>query len=417
MNNTAYLQGGAQPQGGHTSATESHSPAVTDEKQASTRFKIALPAFFRSIGTPSRYMVAGVFLLFFGVCGHARAQDLYDFGNNAELARIDPAHAEFSVVDAHTLKVDFDNQGAYPGVTFLAPGGGTNAVWDLSKFAGIRANVTNKGTIAIRVALRADNPDDWHLNHWNSNSVRLLPGETKQIELTFGMNDGKPGYSLDGSRISKIIVFAVKPTAPTTVLLTKVTGFGKQADAIATRAASLAAVKATRPPANPPLSGALLDYGSNAELARLDPQHADFESVEGKRLKIDLSTDGTYPGISIPAPPNGWNLSKYAGIQVEVSNISKIPLKLDLLAGGLGDWGQDVSNNAMVRILPGETKIMQLPFGTDYGNPGVALDTSRVSRVLVFAAKPTEPASIEIAPITGFGTPVPATSEAPQTTK
>jgi hypothetical protein len=155
---------------------------------------------------------------------------------------------------------------------------------------------------------------------------------------------------------------------------------------------------------NPPVAGPLLDYSSNAELAGLDPQHAEFSSVEGKKLQIDLSTDGTYPGISFPGPAKGWNLSKYAGIQVEVTNISKIPIRLDLLAGGQGDWGQDVSNNAVARILPGETKLVQLPFGTDYGNPGIALDSSRISRVLVFGAKPSEPASIQIGPITGFGT-------------
>jgi hypothetical protein len=335
-----------------------------------------------------------------------RASDLYDFGSQAELARIDPVHAEFSAVDAHTLKVDFDNEGAYPGVTFSAPGG-SNAVWNLSQAAGIEATVTNKGTVAVRVALRADNPGDWKLNHWNSNSVRLLPGETKKVQLTFGMNDDKPGYSLDPAQISKIILFTVKPAAPTTVLVSKLSSYGAYAEAVAARASSLATIKAARPPANPPITGPLLDYANNAELARLDPQHAEFSSIEGKKLKIDLGTDGTYPGISIPAPSKGWNLSQYTGIQVEVTNTTKLPIRFDLLAGGQGDWGQDVSNNALTRILPGETKLVQLPFGTDYGNPGVALDTSRISRVLVFAAKPAEPETIEIGPITGFGTAAP----------
>ncbi|HEY0307268.1 MAG TPA: hypothetical protein VGB94_03850 [Acidobacteriaceae bacterium] len=332
------------------------------------------------------------------------AKDLYDFGDKAELARIDPAHAEFSSVDAHTLKVDFDNQGAYPGIT-LAPPGGAKAVWDLSKYAGIQATVTNKSSVAIRIALRADNPGDFRLNHLNSTSVRFLPGETKQVQLTFGLADGKPGYELDGAQVSKIIIFAVKPTVPVTAIITKLTGFGTHAEAVAARASLLAAARAAKLPANPPTTGALVDYSKNAELARLNPQHAEFSAVEGKKLKIDLSTDGTYPGITIPAPTAGWNLSQFAGIQVEITNQGKVPVRMDLLAGGQGDWGQDVANNAMGRVMPGETKMLQLTFGTDYGNPGVALDTARISRVLIFGAKPTEPVSIEIGPIIGFGTP------------
>ncbi len=96
---------------------------------------------------------------------------------------------------------------SYPGL-FIRPAG---QVWDLSRFGRIEAQVTNTGDKAFSLSLRVDNPGDWRKKPWNTESIRLKPGESRTLKVIFGYQHGqKPGFKLDPSKINKLLVFTTK---------------------------------------------------------------------------------------------------------------------------------------------------------------------------------------------------------------
>jgi len=136
---------------------------------------------------------------------------------------------------------DIDNNGSkvvqmtyttnveYPTVSFPPPEG----PWSLAEYAGVEVDVTNPGENAVMVALRVDNRKTAEVKGepYNTESVRLKPGETKTLQVYFGKSFGyKPGYQLDASMVSAIQVFAMKPKEPGTILIDKVKTFGAAGD-------------------------------------------------------------------------------------------------------------------------------------------------------------------------------------------
>jgi len=125
----------------------------------------------------------------------------------------------------------------YPTVSFPPPEG----PWILSDYAGVEVEVTNTGDHPVQVALRVDNKKtpDIKGEPYNTETVRLAPGDTKTIRVYFGKSFGfKPGYPLDPSMVSAIQVFASKPKEPGVILINKVQTFGAPGDTPAGRSES-----------------------------------------------------------------------------------------------------------------------------------------------------------------------------------
>ena len=121
----------------------------------------------------------------------------------------------------HALKVLAKPEAGehYPGVSFALPEGG----WNLKKFTGVQAKVTNQGATEITVNLRIDNTGEWQDRPWNAENVAVAPGETKIVSVQFGTSFHAPGYALDPSRITAVHVFLHNMSAPATFLVQSLT--------------------------------------------------------------------------------------------------------------------------------------------------------------------------------------------------
>jgi len=143
----------------------------------------------------------------------------------ADPGHITSQHATANVVDSnggHALKIDFEAGKGYPAVQLAAPSGN----WDLSKYKGVEAEITNTGETTVNVALRVDNPGDWQQSPWNTESVTLQPGDTKVIQVTFGFSyGGQKGYDLDPTNIARVVVFAANPGDGASVTVDNIKGF------------------------------------------------------------------------------------------------------------------------------------------------------------------------------------------------
>jgi hypothetical protein len=98
--------------------------------------------------------------------------------------------------------------------------------WNLSKYSGVQAEVVNNGDLPVQLALRVDNTGDWRQSPWNVESIRLQPRETRLLQVNFGKSSSNPGFVLDSAHISQILIFALKPGAPATVVVKNLSGFG-----------------------------------------------------------------------------------------------------------------------------------------------------------------------------------------------
>jgi hypothetical protein len=128
------------------------------------------------------------------------------------------------------IQMTYGTKVEYPTVSFPPPEG----PWVLSDYAGVETEVTNTGEHPVLVSLRVDNKKtpDIKGEPYNTESVRLAPGETKTLRVYFGKSFGyKPGYALDPSMVSAIQIFPSKPKEAGTILINKVQAFGAAGDA------------------------------------------------------------------------------------------------------------------------------------------------------------------------------------------
>lgn len=96
----------------------------------------------------------------------------------------------------------------YPGIGLKPESGDT---WNLVEFSRVEAVITNTGDKPITVTMRVDNPGDWKANPWNGENTTVPAGKTVTASVTFGYSWGKPGFALDPTKVSKILVFTGKP--------------------------------------------------------------------------------------------------------------------------------------------------------------------------------------------------------------
>lgn len=315
-------------------------------------------------------------------------------------------------IEGSALKVAFPNGGDYPGLDLPLAGGIAN----LSSFAGIQAEITNAGPSRINVNLRADNPGDWKKSPWNTNIVWIAPGETKTLKVTFGQSFGQPGFPLDASRVSNIKLFVERPKADGVILVKNIMPFGT-----GTPASAAPAVPATTAASAAVPAGAVIFTPAAGNIATIktekDPVLAFDASTGAPAIKVTFPNGGDYPGFDFPLAGGQLNLAGFAGVQATVTNAGQSRLNVALRAGNPGDWQKSPWNTGNVWIAPGETKTLKVVFGQSYGNPGYALDASRVNVLKLYVEKPKADAVLLVKNLAPFGTgsATPAATEAADT--
>ncbi|MDF3056324.1 MAG: glycoside hydrolase family 16 [Rariglobus sp.] len=318
----------------------------------------------------------------------------------------DPVLSLDSSTDAPAIRVEFPGNSGYPGVDLPIPGGS----WDLSAYSAVEVELANISQARLNIGLRIDNPGDWKKSPWNSGTVWLSPGETKKLKVTFGESYGRPGYALDPSRVNRIKILADNPKQTAAILIKSVravgaasasNGVSSPAPARTVAVIPAAASTATAAPAAVLFTPTADNIGSIK--TEKDPVLSLDTSTDTPALKVEFIGGSGYPGFDFPISGN-LNLSGFAGIQVDVTNISQSRLNLNLRADNPGDWKKSPWNTNNAWVAPGETKTVKLTFGQSYGNPGYLLDASRISVIKLFAATPKLTSAVLVKNLRPFGT-------------
>lgn len=341
----------------------------------------------------------------------SRAASLVDIESQADLSAFRAKGTAISLAGApgaRAIQAVFGAATSFPNVEFPVPSGGL----DLSAYAGIEVEVTNVSGPALTLCLRADNAGDWKQSPWNTSTQKIAAGETRTVRLTFGRNNDQPGFALDTAHISAVQLFLVKPKQETTFLIRSLKTWGTPKDREAAASATSSAKPAATGTENlnaPSIGGEILDLDSGkVALASIKTQGAavTFSGAAGARsIQAVFGTGTGYPAVVFPVPAGGWNLSAFAGVQVEVTHAGGPAVTVILRADNPGDWKQAPWNTSSVRIAPGETKIIKLTFGRNNDQPGFALDSTRVSNIQAFIAKPAQDTTLRFRDLKAWGSP------------
>jgi beta-glucanase (GH16 family) len=132
-----------------------------------------------------------------------------------------------AIIENDQIKVTFKSGANYPNIVFPIPQGG----WNLSAFGQLAVTITNESDRKLSIYMRADNPGPWKESRWNTEKTLFAPGETKEVKLTFGKQNGAPAFPLNPARISAIQIFLSHPKTDTTLLISDLKGTGSAADA------------------------------------------------------------------------------------------------------------------------------------------------------------------------------------------
>lgn len=175
---------------------------------------------------------------------------------------------------------------------------------------------------------------------------------------------------------------------------------------------SAAAARAIfKAPNAPPATGEILATAADVDPASIQQEGATVEIVEDKGAKVlqaQFPAGKGYPAFVLPVAKDGWNLSAFTGVQVDVTNRGEAEVKVALRVDNDGDWHQNPWNTEGVTLQPGETKTIQVTFGKSYGgNPGFALNPANVIAFKVFADRPQETATVLVRNLKAFGTAQP----------
>ncbi len=328
------------------------------------------------------------------------------------------AKADFGAVKSHKsttslveengqttgIKVEFAADPGFPGVRIPAPPEG----WDLSEYTGIVAEITNQGSNPLGVALRVDNKGPGE--PYNTEGGKIAPGETKSVTVKFGFSyGGNPAFALDPAAIVGMQVFASKPATDGAFVIRSLKPI-KGSAAPATSAAKPPAAGAENTNA-PSIGGELVDFTKEINLSAFKFNHAQA-AVEDGKIKATFATTTSYPTLHFPIPAGGWNLSAFGGIQVTLTNPGAEPVTAVLRADNAGDWKKSPWNSQSQKIAPGATETIKLVFGEDNGKAAFALDSTRVTAIQVFLAKPKQDTTLLLSDLKAWGSPGASTSKA-----
>ncbi|HEY0945796.1 MAG TPA: hypothetical protein VGD81_11030, partial [Opitutaceae bacterium] len=113
------------------------------------------------------------------------------------------------------------------------------------------------------------------------------------------------------------------------------------------------------PPASPELM-----VPATADLAAFKTEKNPVLSLAdaggAKVLQVEFPASDSYPGINLPIPGGSWDLSAYAGIEIEVANTSSIRINLGARVDNPGDWKKSPWNTNNAWLAPGEAKVLKV---------------------------------------------------------
>jgi hypothetical protein len=197
--------------------------------------------------------------------------------------------------------------------------------------------------------------------------------------------------------IGAVLVFGLSPVSAQMPDATPATNATPATDAPPTSAA-------------PPSSGMLMDLDATFDPANIKANGKIDKSIieqNGKHLlKVEFPGQADFPGIIVERPPDGWDLTGYTGVQVDVTNSGNSTEKFGLRVDNPGSTGANNWGSKSAWIGPGETKTIQVIFDSQSGGrgpSGYSIIPAKVVRLNVFAAHTTAEGSFLVSNLMVFG--------------
>ncbi len=119
-------------------------------------------------------------------------------------------------------------------------------------------------------------------------------------------------------------------------------------------------------------------------------------------LKVDLPASRGYPGVTFTAPADGWNLSDYSGVQIDLTNPGTEEVAMTMRVDNAGDHAQSPWSVQVFRIKPGKTETLKVRFGQAYGGQGFALDSAHITAIKLFPNPPKAPFTVLLANLKAY---------------
>ncbi|WOO40098.1 glycoside hydrolase family 16 protein [Rubellicoccus peritrichatus] len=135
----------------------------------------------------------------------------------------------------------------------------------------------------------------------------------------------------------------------------------------------------------------------------LMPYRAEVKLGESDATLLVSFEAGGYPRISFPCPDQGWDLSAYRGIELEVTNLEKKPVRCGLRVDNPGDEAEHFWNTETRLLEPGKTVKIRSVFGQNNGRPAYRLDASRITAYQFFLISPKEAVAIRLGEPRAYG--------------
>ncbi|HBC88093.1 MAG TPA: hypothetical protein DCZ94_14175 [Lentisphaeria bacterium] len=330
----------------------------------------------------------------------AAAQDkvLIDFKQQGVESRIkdNGPDTKFAIVgglNGNVLEVtNTPGTNGYPGVK-IAPDG---AVWDLSQNSRVEADITNLSDTNITICLRVDNPGDWQTNPWNGENLSLAAGKSGTAKVNFGYSWGNPGFKLDPSKVSMVMLFTTKPKKEIKFRVDAIRAAGKAGEK---PKGSIEKVK--------PKDGVILEFTKGFSENQID-NRGSKTVIAGNSAQITFSTEpkDKWPGAFFKTPEGViWDLSGCNQVEFTITNNGSKPARIFCRVDNNNADGKKHCANADATIEAGAKKTVIVPFVTDkiwdgeVKNSGFVFSSADVKGFLVFVEQNGEEKKITLDPV------------------
>jgi len=118
------------------------------------------------------------------------------------------------------------------------------------------------------------------------------------------------------------------------------------------------------------------------------------DEAGAKAVRINFEASKGYPGVDFPSPDGVWDLSKFSGVTVDVTNEGGAKAGVAMRVENPGDWQTSPWNSEVSWIAPGATSSVTVTFGQSFGQPGFQLNPSTINKIKVFLNPPGQDGSI-----------------------
>ncbi len=359
-------------------------------------------------------------------------KSLFAVESDTDLSKLKPREASVSLSEGSGqkyLKIDFKASEKYPDVQFSPPSG----TWDLSGYAGIRAEITNAGKNLEKISIRVDNQGTPAEKKWITGGDKLAPGETRVFEVIFGESKGKQAqYALDRAAIIAIHVFLAQPKEDGVLIVKSIQAFGgSTAEKGAPIVKAASEPKGTGAAVGPTVKNEpwtkpeLFNFAEPDAISRITglDSKQEFIEVNGqKALRVTTGFAKPFPNVAFNAANGSWNLEAYNQIEIGITNKSQESLQINGRVDNPGATGKSNSNGGKLSLDPGESGTLTVTFNRYFAEKlreklagmrytpwgvrsqyGPMIDPSNIVQVSLFLNTPAKPYEFTVNSIKAVG--------------